>query len=138
MTNQDQPANVRPTLHRAYVAGQLPSIEFRATEAEAIETALLTVPDDVRPVNLIVERVRTAELGDFFDFSDLASVMSERMASMIGNDDALSRPEVLDAIAKLVDRDIRTSLTAAAGLAGMRIDGFIVEAAQNVTARSDG
>lgn len=126
----NEPTNeTSATLFRAYREETLPGIEFQATRDEAIEHLLRMERDDPDAAArhpMVVEQVRVPNLGDFFNFGDLVSVMRERMASMIGNDDALSDASVNDAVAKLADADIRLALTAAAGLAGMRIDGYIV------------
>ena len=117
--------NTETTLFRAFTEDELPHIQFRATRDEALADAVARLPEG-NTESIIIQQVRAPALSDFYDFSDLVSMMRERMQGLIGNDDALSSAETNEAVAKLVDRDIRTALDAAAGLAALRIDGYIV------------
>ena len=112
---------------RAYGEFELPNLLFTDTRDEAFVAATERLVGEAiagNPQNIIIEEVKEAEIGDFFDMSDLVSVMRERMAAKMGNDDVFTDEN----IAKLTAQDdgyLAECLNDVAHNAGVTVDGYI-------------
>lgn len=116
---------------RAYAEDELPNLEFRSTQEEALADAIARVSGEralagSHPPVIFVEEVREAKLSDFIEVGQIISLLRENMQEKIGNDDALSDAAVVSALSTAIAPGLGALLDDDGGQPYLRIDGYIV------------